>query len=270
MKIKAFTRDDIEQILNLAAAEQWVTGQSELDFLLMAFQDGCFCMQDETGAAVGFATSLKHDRSGWIGNLVVRPDCRGRGIGEALFVRAMTALHDVGAETIWLTASEMGRPLYEKHGFKSIDRIIRWAGRACGTADAAGSDGLARFDASLDRLCWGDRRELLLEWTTSRGMVVAEESACAVIQPAGGAMQIGPCAALNHAAAGRVLSMTLAAVAAGTIVVCDAPFSNGGCTTLLQAREFVKQGETHLMYAGSKPDYRPDYLYGLATTGSSG
>jgi len=270
MKMKPFHRDDIEQFLNLAAAEQWVTEQCELDFLLTAFPDGCFCMQDETGAAVGFATSLKHDRSGWIGNLVVRADCRGTGIGEALFMRAVRALHDADTETIWLTASEMGRPLYEKHGFKSIDRIIRWVGRACGTAGAAGKDGLARFDESLDRLCWDDRRELLLEWTTNRGMVVAEESACAVIQPTGEAMQIGPCAALNHAAAGRVISTALTAVVAGIKVVCDAPSSNSACTTLLQALEFVKQGETHLMYAGSEPDYRPDYLYGLATTGSSG
>jgi ribosomal protein S18 acetylase RimI-like enzyme len=270
MPLKPFRRKDISCFLNLAAAEQWVIEQSELDFLLTAFPDGCLCMQDETGAAVGFISSLKHDRSGWIGNLVVRPDCRGAGIGEALFVQAMTALHDAGAETLWLTASEMGRPLYEKHGFKSIDRIIRWAGETCGTADAAGNDGLARFDASLDRLCWGDRRELLLEWTTSRGIVVAAESACVVIQPAGGAMQIGPCAALNHAAAGRVISAALAAAAAGTKVVCDAPSANSACTTLLQALGFNRLGGTHLMYAGAKPDYRPDYLYGLATMGSSG
>ncbi|NVN89748.1 MAG: GNAT family N-acetyltransferase [Desulfuromonadales bacterium] len=269
MVIKPFRVEDSEHFLCLAAAEQWVTGRYELDFLLAVFPEGCFCMQDETGATVGFVSSLKHDRSGWIGNLLVRPDCRGAGIGEALFVRALKSLRYAGAETIWLTASAMGRPLYEKHGFKSIDRIVRWVVQAGGANDFGGR-GDARFDAALDRLCWGDRRELLLEWVADRGTVVAEESAWAVMQPVGEAVQIGPCAARDHRVVGRVISRALAAVAAGTNVLCDAPLSNGPCSALLRELGFGTRGETHLMCAGAKPDYQPAYLFGLATLGSSG
>ena len=270
MKIKPFHKAEIEQFLDLAATERWVTDPYELDFLLTAFPDGCFCMQDETGAAVGFVSSFRHDRGGWIGNLVVRPDCRGAGIGKALFTQALTALQNAGAATIWLTASAMGRPLYEKQGFKSIDHIIRWAGTTPGTVDAAGSDGPGRFDESLDSLCWGDRREFLLEWVTGRGTVVAEASAGVVLQPAGDAMQIGPWAALDSDAAERVITTALAAVAGGTKVLCDAPAANSACAALLRALGFARQSETHLMFAGSKPNYRPEYLYALATTGSSG
>jgi len=270
MNIRPFQRDDIEQFLNLAAAEQWVTEHCELDFLLAAFPDGCFCMQDETGAAAGFISSLKHGRSGWIGNLVVRADRRGTGIGEALFVRAMKALHDAGTETFWLTASEMGRPLYEKHGFKSIDSVMRWTGKGRGVADTTKNDGFARFDTSLDALCWGDHRDFLLEWTAKRGTVVAEESACAIIQPVGDALQIGPCAALNYAAAGRVISTAQTMIVAGTKIVCDAPAANSACANLFQSLGFAKRGSTHLMYAGVQPGYRPEYLFGLATMGSSG
>jgi ribosomal protein S18 acetylase RimI-like enzyme len=269
MALETFRSEDIGLFLLMAAAEGWVTGRYELDFLLTAFPKGCFCMQDETGATVGFVTSLKHDRSGWIGNLIVKPECRGRGIGELLFARASNALQDAGVESIWLTASEMGRPLYEKRGFKSIDRIIRWAGQADGSGDCTGRD-TAWFDAALDRLCWGDQRELLLRWITGRGTVVAEESAWAVIQPVGEAVQIGPCSARDHRAAGLVISSALAAVDAGTSVLCDAPSSNGLNVALFQKLGFSARGETYLMYAGLKPDYRPAYLYGLATLGSSG
>jgi ribosomal protein S18 acetylase RimI-like enzyme len=269
MTLEAFRRVDMGFFLALAAAEGWVTGRYELDFLLTAFPKGCFCMQDETGAAVGFVTSLKHGRSGWIGNLIVRPDCRGRGIGETLFARALNALQDAGVESTWLTASEMGRPLYEKCGFKSIDRIIRWAGQAGGGADCAGRDAV-RFDAALDRLCWGDQRKQLLQWITGRGTVVAVESAWAVIQPVGEGVQIGPCAAWNHHVAELVISSALATVDAGTGVLCDAPSSNVLGTALFRDLGFRPQGETNLMYTGVKPDYRPAYLYGLATLGSSG
>lgn len=266
--IRPFRKEDAAHFLQLAAAESWVTGQYELDFLYEVFPRGCFCMQDETGATVGFVSSLRHDRSGWIGNLVVRPDCRGAGIGDALFARALNTLRDDGVESVWLTASEMGRPLYEKHGFSCRDRIVRWAGQASG--DVSAGKRYSSFDASLDRLCWGDRRDLLLEWVAGRGTLVEEADAWAIVQPLGERAQLGPCAARNQEAAGRVITGALAAVAAGTIVLCDAPSSNGPCSALLRELGFIVRGETYLMVAGAEPDYRPAYLYGLATLGSSG
>ena len=269
MALEAFRREDMGRFLTLAAAEGWITGPHEIDFLLTVFPKGCFCMQDETGAAVGFVTSLKHDRSGWIGNLIVEPDYRGRGIGETLFTQALTALQDAGAESVWLTASEMGRPLYEKRGFKCIDRVIRWAGQAGGGGDYIGRDDV-RFDTALDRLCWGDQRELLLQWITGRWTVVAVESAWAVIHPVAECVQIGPCAARDLHAAELVISGAMAALDAGKSVLCDAPSSNGLGVALFQKLGFRPQGETYLMNAGAKPDYRSSYLYGLATLGSCG
>jgi hypothetical protein len=227
-------------------------------------------MRDTTGNGAGFVTALKHDRSGWIGNLIVRPDCRGAGVGEALFARAVAALRDAGVETIWLTASEMGRPLYQKHGFTTIDRIIRWAGESPGTPPDVESGSPGRFDASLDRLCWGDRRELLLAWTNGRGKGVTEASASGVLQPMGEDVQLGPWAALDEAAAARSASALLGSLASGTRVICDAPAANAVCSDLLRSLGFTQRSDTHLMFCGVEPDYRPEYLYGLATAGSCG
>jgi hypothetical protein len=35
-------------------------------------------------------------------------------------------------------------------------------------------------------------------------------------------------------------------------------------------RQFAVSGTTELMYAGARPDYRPELIYGLATMGSCG
>lgn len=270
INLERFTADDIDDFLRLAFAEQWITGRNELEFLLKTFPDGCFRMRDRTAAVVGYVTSLAHDRGGWIGNLIVRPDRRGRGVGPALFTGAAQALYGAGVETIWLTASEMGRPLYERHGFKTIGGIQRWIGDGRGGAFASESLPAGDVDVSLDHFCWGDRRETLLRWVSGKGRIVSEAGAFAVLQSVNAAVQLGPWAALDSAGAGRILARALAITPAGTKVICDAPCSNTACLELLQEWGFVRQGETRLMYAGVKPAYRPACLYGLATLGSSG
>jgi len=269
MTIEPFRKEDVPCFLGLAAAENWVAEPWEFEFLLSSFPAGCLSARDEAGAAVGFVTSLRHDVSGWIGNLVVDQRHRGCGIGEALFHGAHGNLRNVGVETFWLTASKMGKALYEKHGFSSIDTIIRWncrAGEPAGTSHAAKGE----WDAALDQLGWGDRRDGLLAATARRGMVLAGDGAFAVIQPCGRAVQLGPFSALSPGRAADLLDEALNRQPAGTTVYIDTPARNREAATLLQERGFRNHGTNLLMFAGVGPDYRPEYVYGLATLGSCG
>jgi ribosomal protein S18 acetylase RimI-like enzyme len=269
MTIEPFLKEDVPRFLGLAAAENWVAEPWEFDFLLSSFPAGCLSARDEAGAAVGFVTSLRHDLSGWIGNLIVDQRHRGCGIGEALFLGALSGLRNVGAETFWLTASKMGKALYERHGFSSIDTIIRWTGRGgeqAGTSHAAEGE----WDAVLDQLGWGDRRDGLLAATSRRGTVLAGDGAFAVIQPCGRAVQLGPFSARSPDLAAGLLDEALDRQPAGTAVYIDTPARNLEAVALLQERGFRNHGTNLLMYAGVEPDFRPEYVYGLATMGSCG
>lgn len=271
MTIEPFRREDIPSFLGLAATENWVAEPWEFDFLLSSFSGGCYSARDEAGAAIGFVTSLRHDVSGWIGNLIVDRRYRGCGVGEALFLGALDHLRNSGVETFWLTASKMGKALYEKHGFNSTDTIIRWTGKtgeSVGPGSAPAAPGVC--DAALDRLGWGDRRDGLLEATSRRGTVLVEDSAFAVIQPCGDAAQLGPFSALSPDRAARLLDRALNSLPAGMTVYVDTPACNRGAVALLQERGFRDHGTNVLMYAGVTPDYRPEYIYGLATMGSCG
>ncbi|GFE59776.1 GNAT family N-acetyltransferase [Geobacter sp. AOG2] len=269
MTIEPFRKEDVPRFLGLAAVENWVAEPWEFDFLLSSFPSGCLSARDEAGAAIGFVTSLRHDLSGWIGNLIVDQRHRSCGIGEALFLGAFDNLRNVGVETFWLTASKMGKALYEKHGFSSTDTIIRWTGKVsepAGPVPAAAGE----LDAALDQLGWGDRRDGLLAATSRRGTVVSEDSAFAVIQPCGHAVQVGPFSALSSDRAARLLDKALNSLPAGMTVYIDTPACNRGAVALLQERGFMDHGTNVLMYAGAKPDYRPEYVFGLATMGSCG
>lgn len=274
MAIGPFRKEDITAFLNLAAAEGWVAEAWEFDFLLSAFPSGCFAVRDEAGVAVGFVTSLLHERSGWIGNLIVADGQRGKGVGEALFVKALEALQAAGAKTAWLTASKMGKSLYEKHGFAVIDTIFRWTGFGRQRHEAYDTQVYSPITLSsvsgIDHQAWGDRRDALLTTTVGRGNLLIAESGFLVIQPCGDAMQFGPFSALDHSAAGHIFDLALRTVPPGTKVYLDAPASNHSAMRLFRGRRMGIAGANELMYAGVKPAYRADFLYGLATMGSCG
>ena len=214
MNIEPFSIEDIPSFLELAAAERWVAEIWEFDFLLAAFPQGCFRARDEADNAVGFVTSLRHDSSGWIGNLIVGKESRARGIGRELFLRALAALRESGTETIWLTASKSGKPLYEKHGFSGIDTIIRWTGSGNGLAVAAPC-GAGAVDGNLDRLGWGDKRDKLLAIINERGSALAANGAFAIVQPCGGADQIGPFASMTAQDSALLLDAAISGISWG-------------------------------------------------------
>jgi ribosomal protein S18 acetylase RimI-like enzyme len=274
MTLEPFCTDDITPFLELAAAEGWVAERWEFEFHLAEFSRGCIAARDDNGETAGFVTSLLHLQSGWIGNLIVAEHFRGRGIGGALFSKALEALRSAGAQTIWLTASKSGAPLYEKHGFAGIDTIVRWAGtgrRRYAEHDCPGD----RNDSNntvigIDCQAWGDRRDSLLAATIGRGRLMLDETGFAAVQPCGDALQFGPFAALDALSAERLFESALRSIPFGSRFYLDSPASNRAALRMFNRRRLRISGTTRLMYAGSRPDYRPELIYGLATMGSCG
>jgi len=72
------------------------------------------CQHDRV---TGVSYAVSFGPTGWIGNVAVDPDARGRGVGTAVSEAAMDWLRQAGVTTILLTATEMGRPIYERLGF---------------------------------------------------------------------------------------------------------------------------------------------------------
>lgn len=274
MIIKPFRIEEIDHFLRLAASEQWEADRWEFEFLLSAFPQGCFSAHTESGETAGFVTSLRHERSGWIGNLIVEGEHRGKGIGEQLFNDALGALRAAGAETFWLTASKSGTPLYEKHGFTGIDTIVRWVGEG---RQRHASDELpgnrSRLNTSgtdVDRRAWGDRRDALLAATVGRGRLLHDDTGFISLQSCGDSIQIGPFSAVDSGSAERLFESAFRTVGLGTKIFVDAPASNRSALNLYNRKRMKIAGSNLLMYAGEKPNYRPELIYGLATMGSCG
>jgi len=262
-----FLEQDIDPFLALAGREGWLCGRREFEFLLRRLPQGCFVWR-EGDHALGYLTSIKHGRSGWIGNLLVCPEARRHGVGRGLMERAVSVLLKSGVETIWLTASEAGAGLYQKLGFVPIDSVRRWTGK--GALNPALKPAHLDIESvrAIDRVGWGDPREALLQETCSQGRLQVSSGGFISCQQWSGGIQIGPWGCLIATQAAGLLDQVL--TTGDEDIFLDVPAGNFGATELLSERGFTIKGSSTLMYLGDRPLYQPGNIYALASMGSMG
>ena len=75
--------------------------------------------QDEAGTVLGFA-DLETD--GHLDMLYVAPDAEGLRIGTLLYTAIETQARDLGLQRLFVEASELARPLFERQGFTLLAR----------------------------------------------------------------------------------------------------------------------------------------------------
>jgi GNAT superfamily N-acetyltransferase len=74
------------------------------------------------------ATSMAVVTGGLVGvyNVQVRPDFRSRGLGRAMTQAALAAGSRHGCTAATLQSTEMGLPVYERMGFTTQYKIVRY------------------------------------------------------------------------------------------------------------------------------------------------
>lgn len=269
--IHPFLITDIAPFLALARDEGWLCDRWEFEFLLENFPEGCF-VRREAGSAIGFITSAKYGKSGWIGNLLVHPDARRRGIGQEMMELAIAALKESGVETIWLTASVKGAGIYRRLGFVEIDQVNRWMGKGDAEEELGGHPEVLRFNldvvTEIDRDGWGERRASLLRAAMERGSLYTSADGFVCWQPWEHGTQIGPWGCLVPSQASELLDHALGR--AGEQVFLDVPAKNRTAVELLIKKGFTVKGSNLLMYHGAEPLYQPRNVFALASMGSMG
>ena len=114
------------------------------------------------------------------GALGVAPEARRNGLGRALTEAAIARLHQRGAGTILLFATDMGRPLYERLGFVIEGAATAWRGTAGAIPTGVQIRRLREDDrgavSELDREATGEDRSNLLDALHPLAGVAADRS----------------------------------------------------------------------------------------------
>ncbi len=121
MQIRTMELSDIPMAMGVINQEGWEYTPPEIERMLRLEPDGSFLYGSEE--PIGAITTIAHGRIGVIGHVVVSRKSRGRGIGGALLKHAVDHLRLRGTESVIVIATDEGRPLYSKHGFR-VEREI--------------------------------------------------------------------------------------------------------------------------------------------------
>ena len=214
--IRPFVPDDISSGLELCRIAGWNQLSTDWECLLAAAPDGLFAAVEDD-RVWGTASAVLHPPSlGWIGMILVHPNKRGRGIAAAFMETCIAHLRTRGAHTIKLDATDLGRPVYLKLGFRDEQPIHRMT---LDLPDVA-KEVHARSQPpawlhDFDRAAFGSDRSALLSQLFLHGEAEFFESpggdrAAAFLRPGFHAAFLGPVIASTTDAAKTVLQRLIA------------------------------------------------------------
>lgn len=264
-------QSDWEVFSTLAHSEKWHVPRTELQLFQGPWSHYVRVLDDEKFC--GLATAVAYEKSAWIGNLIVPHNLRGKGYGSHLFKSVLADLLEQEITSIWLTASDQGRSIYEKEGFVEVDCIERWVLPPAGEAIGFPLEGENSFEKllSADRLVWDENRDLLLSVLCDGGKVFTHEGSVALSQAGPDVQVVGPWYAHEaslHAHKG-MLKMMIAATKPDIPVVFDL-FASTPLPSLCDSFGFQFAGRTALMTYGDIGSIDLQSMVSLASLGSVG
>ncbi len=166
MLFEKVTHDDLDGIGALQP-EGWPDIVADFGF----YVNSTFCYPIKTkinDRIVGTGTSIVFDNTAWIAHLIVDNNYRQRGIGYAIVEQLLKNLRHHSIQTILLTATKPGVPLYKKAGFRTVTGYAFFK-RKKNCAEFHPSKNVLPFEEGhlaalmeLDRKVSGENREPLL------------------------------------------------------------------------------------------------------------
>ena len=138
--IRLLGPSDLDRCVALSIDRGWLPERAKWSLLLAASQTFGIDAPDGRGLAGAVALTRWAADYASVGMMLVAARYQRRGLGKALMEHLLAAA-GAGA-TVTLFATDMGRPLYEKLGFKPVRRNVSFVGRfkpAAGRASAARS-----------------------------------------------------------------------------------------------------------------------------------
>jgi ribosomal protein S18 acetylase RimI-like enzyme len=254
------TADDLDFAAEQTAREGWASGARDFQLYLDHDPDGCFVAR-EGRRRVGMVTTTRYPSSAWIGNLIVIPECRSRGVGRALMKHGLAHLEAAGVDTVRLDGDPPGIPLYLSLGFVDEWQSLRfrWAGDAADASEEV--EQLEESDivhvAAFDRRFSGDDRSRMLglffDKSHSASKVVHQDELRGYLMSTRSdlGLRIGPCVAADVETARR-LFMVAQAEAGEEQITVGVPGPNAEAQTLLAGLGFEPTPPCRRMVRGPR------------------
>jgi predicted N-acetyltransferase YhbS len=266
--IRAMTAADVEPAAEMIRQGEWGDRSAFLGWAV-EFPPSHLFVAEDAGRIVGTGIATANGPVGWVGTIFVAPDRRREGLGDALTRTVIDDLESRGCRTLVLTATDAGRPLYERLGFEA--QMPQGFFTAAGLAPPNADDGVLPFDPSmlpaiiaLDRLATGEDRSAVLARLASpeSARVLHGDngslSGFVIRAPWGGVSLIAP----EADDAIRLLEWRRRQAGVGRPVYAGFPDTGDSRRTRLLSQGWTLAGAGTRMIRGAPLEWRPDWIWG--------
>ena len=263
---------DLSFFMQLMDMVGWGMVPQDYERILRFSPEGCF-IASENNKDLGMVATTNYGDIAWIGNLVVLPETRGRGIGGALMQHAIDYLVQTGTKAIRLDGVQAAVPLYRRLGFRDEYWSLRYTGTAthhetdCTPMKPKDLDAVSKLDKQVFK---DDRRHVLeyfyslypeycyTSWENDKlvGYIMAKEGASNT--------KIGPWIAEPEHNCAQKLLYAVMNQSVGEEIWVGTPEGNKHSIAMLEKLGFVSHPSSlRMCYGDCSIRENVEYTYGL-------
>jgi len=273
IEIRRMQRSDIPRGTDLCRIVNWNQLDADWQRLIDLDPNGVFAAEED-GILCGTASTISYDAEmAWIGMILVHPEFRGRGLAIQLMRQCISYLEQRQIESIKLDATDMGRPVYLKLGFKEEEPIVRYVSKSPKLTGGVSDHVTDILDwteiSSLDKVAFGANRTLLLRNLSVNGPAVqyrkngSSDFGFGFARTGFHADFIGPVVATS-ASAGREIIQGLLARLSDKPVMTDILPANKQSEDLIKPHGFETSRMLTRMCLGKQRTGNMDFIFGAA------
>lgn len=277
LRIRNMNKEEVDELVSWAAKEGWNPGLNDAELFWQADPEAYIAAELDGELVGGGAITSYQGKYGFMGFFIVKPEYRGRGIGNALWherkkrlLARLEASAAIGMDGVFNMQA-----YYAKGGFEFSHRDIRFQsiGQSC-SPDArvvplsqVNVDHIVAYDAQ----CFpAPRVDFLKAWilqSDSLALGVMDEGKLAgfgVIRRCAEGCKIGPLFA-DNADMAETLFTALSAYAPDEPIYLDVPENNPAGIALANKFAMKEVFGCARMYLGAKPKTQDDKVFGVTT-----
>jgi GNAT superfamily N-acetyltransferase len=262
--LRKLTPNDIAAALELSSEAGWNQTENDWRRILNLSPEGCLAIE-VSGEIAATATLIAYERRlAWIGMVLTRVAYRGRGFAKRLMNEALRLADSLGVESVKLDATDQGKPLYEKLGFRGEQAVERWQCEKPAVAPIADlSTGFTPAVLSIDESAFGANRSTLLESLAKSNPPIVLNNSYAMTRRGHVSEYLGPCVSETAEAARQ---LTTSALARHSSQSCYWDLLPANTTAVALAREFgfVRKRYLTRMVRGKDDRGNEQQIYALA------
>ena len=277
LNLRTAGTDDLPRVAELRERVGWAVHEWALRAVLDPPHARCLVAVDGANQVIGVGSGISYGALGVVGNMIVDPAHRRRGIGAAILEAVVDFLDERGCTRLELSATDAGRPLYEKYGFTlagpGVSAVVPRQAHAddSGAAEltAAGLASLPELAAYDAPRFGGDRAPLIATMLadTTRPLVVARSEGGAVagwswVRP--DADRVGPLVADTPDVAAALVGDALRRLPSARTVRLNFPAANRAGAARLRRLGAAMEPWSGRMARGAQVPRRENTIYGNA------